>query len=590
MLKIPTFLLGGLLILTGLAGYFLQDPGLSIKLTGPLAENAKLTLSDGNETHELNLVGVESSESNGERAFKIIWNLNTNHATNASQGNYAVDHGKDRYRKKSFWYASSKGETFDALMQDAENYNNAGNSNYEPVTVKWGKVDTNSSTIKFVYKNETGSSGPVTLQVSNWKNIDIEPKPKPNEKLEFKKSWTALIPGIIGLVLILLIMIADAKPSARKHVMHGAVLFGLLGFYEVAKRIIPAVSEMNWLKSEPNAIIQTSIVKPAAMLISAGILLIFIILCVVSFIQARKEMAAQAKKDAMSKKKAPEGKSEDKEESSGSKGSKRREGEKGKDAEKGSDIKDDSNKPKRPDDSGGPAKRFSKSPSKGLPDRKPVNSPGKKASFDLKSKKGFRTSEDTDDKKSGDEKSGDLGERKDSSKESEKDSPSFIRKESEETPEKKEDAPSPESSKESGETSDFSEKKSEEEKDGTTEDSKGSLGDSRSDSEPNKEDDTDSESRKESGEGADFSEKKPEDEKDESGEDAGVSYKKPDFGKSGDSDARKDSDEQSDKDAPSPEIKESEETPEKKEDGTDPDPKKESGESNVSSEDNPVEK
>jgi hypothetical protein len=54
MLKIPTFLLGGLLILTGLAGYFLQDPGLSIKLTGPLAENAKLTLSDGNETHELN--------------------------------------------------------------------------------------------------------------------------------------------------------------------------------------------------------------------------------------------------------------------------------------------------------------------------------------------------------------------------------------------------------------------------------------------------------------------------------------------------------------------------------------------------------
>lgn len=531
MLKIPTFLLGGLLILTGLAGYFLQDPGLSIKLTGPLAENAKLTLSDGNETHELKLVGVESSESNGERAYWIIWNLNTNHATNASQGNYAVDHGKDRYRKKSFWYASSKGETFDALMQDAENYKNASNSNYEPVTVKWGKVDTNSSTIKFVYKNETGSSGPVTLQVSNWKNIDIEPKPKPNEKLEFKKSWTALIPGIIGLVLILLIMIADAKPSARKHVMHGAVLFGLLGFYEVAKRIIPAVSEMNWLKSEPNAIIQTSSLKPAAMLISAGLLLIFIILCVASFIQARKEMADQAKKDAMSKKKAPEGKSEEKDEkkkeSSDSKVSKEREDKKeddeDEDVPEDSDKKDDSNKPKRPDGSGGPAKRFSKSPSKGLPIRKPLNSPGKKASFDLKSKKGLRNPEDTDDKKSGDEKSGDLGERKDSSKESEKDSPSFMRKESEETPEKKEVAPSPEPKKESE-------------------------------------------------------------------EDDGVSREKPDDEKSGDSDERKDFSEESDKDSPSPVMKESEETPEKKEDGTDPDPKKESGESEDSSDDRSGEK
>jgi hypothetical protein len=531
MLKIPTFLLGGLLILTGLAGYFLQDPGLSIKLTGPLAENAKLTLSDGNETHELNLVGVENSESSGERAFRIIWNLNTNHAINASQGNYAVDQGSDRYKKKSFWYASSKGETFDALMQDAENYKNASNSNYEPVTVKWSKVDTNSSTIKFVYKNETGSSGPVTLQVSNWKNIDIEPKPKPNEKLEFKKSWTALIPGIIGLVLILLIMIADAKPSARKHVMHGAVLFGLLGFYEVAKRIIPAVSEMYWLKEKPNVIIQTSIVKPAAMLISAGILLVFIILCVVSFIQARKEMADQAKKDAMSKKKAPEGKSEEKDEkkkeSSDSKVSKEREDKKeddeDEDVPEDSDKKDDSNKPKRPDGSGGPAKRFSKSPSKGLPIRKPLNSPGKKASFDLKSKKGLRNPEDTDDKKSGDEKSGDLGERKDSSKESEKDSPSFMRKESEETPEKKEVAPSPEPKKESE-------------------------------------------------------------------EDDGVSREKPDDEKSGDSDERKDFSEESDKDSPSPVMKESEETPEKKEDGTDPDPKKESGESEDSSDDRSGEK
>ena len=560
MLKVPTFLLGGLLILTGLAGYFLQDPGLSIKITGPLAGNAKLTLSDGNETHELNLVGVESSESNGERAYWIIWNLNTNHAINASQGNYAVDEGSDRYKKKSFWYASSKGETFDALMQDAKNYKNASVSNYEPVTVKWSKVDENSSTIKFVYKNETGNSGPATLQVSNWKNIDIEPKPKPNAKLEFKKSWTALIPGIIGLVLILLIMIAEAKPVARKHVMHAAVLFALFGFAMVAKRIGSAVSEMNWLKDEPNGIIQTSSLKPATMLISAGLLLIFIILCVVSFIQARKDMAAQAKKDEMSKKKSPEGKDEEKDEkkkdSSDSKVSKqkeeKKEDEKDKYAPVGSDKKDDSNKPKRPDGSGDPSKKSPKSPTKGLPIRKPVDSSGKKASFDLKSKKGLRTPEDTDDKKDGEEKkkeddsdtetkkdfgkddgvsreksdvekSGDSSERKDSDEQSDKDDPAPVMKESEETPEKKEE-------------------------------------------------DTDTEPKK------------------DSEEDTGFSYKKPDFEKSGDSDARKESDEQSDKDDPSPEIKESEETPEEKEDGTDPDPKKESGESEDSSDDRPEEK
>ena len=50
MLKIPTFIIGGLLILTGLAGYLLQDMGLSLNLTGPLADDAKFTLSDGNES------------------------------------------------------------------------------------------------------------------------------------------------------------------------------------------------------------------------------------------------------------------------------------------------------------------------------------------------------------------------------------------------------------------------------------------------------------------------------------------------------------------------------------------------------------
>ena len=75
MLKIPTFILGGLLILTGLGSYLLQDLGVSIKLSGPLAENAKLTLSDGEESHELDL-GYPSSKAAGEQAYWLIERVN----------------------------------------------------------------------------------------------------------------------------------------------------------------------------------------------------------------------------------------------------------------------------------------------------------------------------------------------------------------------------------------------------------------------------------------------------------------------------------------------------------------------------------
>ena len=70
----------------------------------------------------------------------------------------------------------------------------------------------------------------------------------------------------------------------------------------LAFRMLPsAMSEMNWLKGEPYGIIQASSLKSTVMLASAGLLLVFVILCVVSFINARKEMAAQAKAEAEEK-------------------------------------------------------------------------------------------------------------------------------------------------------------------------------------------------------------------------------------------------------------------------------------------------
>lgn len=389
MLKIPTFILGGLLILTGLGSYLLQDLGLSIKLSGPLAENAKLTLSDGDESHELDL-GYPSSKAAGEQAYWLIERLNTIYSIEASQSNFNADQSSEGGEKKSFWYASSRKETMAALMVDAANYKNANEPDFKSTPIKWEEVDVNSSTVKFVYKNEAGNSGPVTLKVSDWTNIKMEIPPEDNT-LQFGKSLTALIPGAIGLVLILLVLAAESKPSLRKHIMHVAVVFGLLGFVMVAKQVGSAVSEMNWLRDEPNGIIQASILKPTAMLISAGLLLIFVILCIVSFVKARKEMAIQAKIEKVKAKeeKKVEDEFQDEDDEPTSKDSKekkepkedRKEEAGKKDIHKKDEAEPKKSKPSEDSETPSKTKDFSDSKSKGSPDSEsPDSTKGKSSS------------------------------------------------------------------------------------------------------------------------------------------------------------------------------------------------------------------
>ena len=281
------------MILTGLAGYLFQDIGLSLKLTGPIADDAEFTLSDGNDSVSVDL-GFPSSKSAGEYAFWIVHRLNQNHAKDRSQANYAVDQGSTAYETQSFWHASSKGDTQEALVVHAET-GELGNL---------AETDANRSTVRLVYKNFTGNTSPVTLTSTNWTNIESKTELKPGDSLQFSKSWTAFIPGIIGIILIALVQCAEMKPNAKKHIMHVAVLIGLVGFIMLAFRMLPgAISEMNWLKGETYGIIHASSLKATTMLASAGLLLVFVILCVVSFITARKEMAAQAKAEAEKKKK-----------------------------------------------------------------------------------------------------------------------------------------------------------------------------------------------------------------------------------------------------------------------------------------------
>jgi hypothetical protein len=92
-----------------------------------------------------------------------------------------------------------------------------------------------------------------------------------------KVSMTSLIPAYIGGVLVLCGLITLAKPAARKHAMHLAALAGVIG---LAGGFMPLVrSEFNFKKA--------SAISGAVMI---GLSALFVILCIRSFINARKAM------------------------------------------------------------------------------------------------------------------------------------------------------------------------------------------------------------------------------------------------------------------------------------------------------------
>ena len=94
---------------------------------------------------------------------------------------------------------------------------------------------------------------------------------------------TALIPAAFGILLLLLGLIA-LKDSLRKHAMHLAAMVGLLGFLGGAIMGLPKLP----------ALLSGTAERPAAVieqLIMAAICLLFVALCVRSFIVARRNRA-----------------------------------------------------------------------------------------------------------------------------------------------------------------------------------------------------------------------------------------------------------------------------------------------------------
>lgn len=89
-------------------------------------------------------------------------------------------------------------------------------------------------------------------------------------------SLTALIPAAFGLLLVIFGYVARSKENLRMHLMHAAVLVALIGFLIPAYRVLSTISHF---------IMSTAIVSQIAM---ALICLVFVILCVKSFIDARR--------------------------------------------------------------------------------------------------------------------------------------------------------------------------------------------------------------------------------------------------------------------------------------------------------------
>lgn len=92
-------------------------------------------------------------------------------------------------------------------------------------------------------------------------------------------SITALIPAFVGALFLILAMVARS-PAARKHVMHAAVAVALLLVLGVLPRIVGAINAGE--STRPAVLAQMAM---------AAILLVYVLLGVKSFIDARRARA-----------------------------------------------------------------------------------------------------------------------------------------------------------------------------------------------------------------------------------------------------------------------------------------------------------
>ena len=104
--------------------------------------------------------------------------------------------------------------------------------------------------------------------------------PKAAEVAPKEVSPTALIPAGIGALLVLCAVVVIFKEPLRKHMMHLAAMLGVIGFLGGFMPIMRA-GTFDWNKSSVKNGVYLSVVC-----------LVFVIMCVKSFIDARKARQA----------------------------------------------------------------------------------------------------------------------------------------------------------------------------------------------------------------------------------------------------------------------------------------------------------
>jgi hypothetical protein len=91
-----------------------------------------------------------------------------------------------------------------------------------------------------------------------------------------RASMTAFIPAAFGILLLLLGLAAQSMEGMRKHLMHAAVVVGLIGFLVPAWRLLSKMSEI------------TLSAAYVSQIVMAVLCLAFVIMAVQSFIAARR--------------------------------------------------------------------------------------------------------------------------------------------------------------------------------------------------------------------------------------------------------------------------------------------------------------
>ena len=95
--------------------------------------------------------------------------------------------------------------------------------------------------------------------------------------------FTALIPAVFGLLLVISALVAR-KDNLRKHAMHGAAMVGLLGAAGTFSSLLKIGALLSGTAERPIAVV--------TQLIFFGLSIAFLIVCIRSFIAARKARQA----------------------------------------------------------------------------------------------------------------------------------------------------------------------------------------------------------------------------------------------------------------------------------------------------------